>query len=147
MSRVLALLPECSLAKHYRRLGFAPSTPSPETRAQAFLVVFGRADLDLQKLPRAQLTRLLWHMLARDPELVVDPINVGWTLNYTGRDFADHEPGLHDEIMRRLERRLYQEAREYWSNFSDGSYPKPSSAGPPSRHGRRFSPRSINEAQ
>jgi hypothetical protein len=142
MSRVLALLPECSLAKHYRRLGFAPATPSPTVRAEAFLVVFGRDDLGLQKLPRTQLARVLRHMLARDPELVVDPINAGWALNLIGRNFAEQEPDLHDEIMRRLEQRLYREAREYWSNFSSGSFPQPSPVNHPP-HALRISRRAT----
>ena len=87
MTRTLSILPESGRARRYRRLGFAPPTPSPTLRAQAFLVVFGRCDLDLQKLPRAQLIRLVRHMLARDPELVLDPTNVGWVLDYTGRGF------------------------------------------------------------
>jgi len=143
MSRVLALLPESPYAKHFRRLGFAPSTPSPETRAQAFALILGRADLDVQRLPRVQLVRLLRNLLARDPELVLDPINTGWLLGFVGRAFAEQEPDLHDEVVRRLEWRLHREAREYWAQFPGSSYPKPS---PTVRRGRRLSPRSINEA-
>jgi hypothetical protein len=64
-------------------------------------------------------------------------------LGFVGRAFAEQQPELHDEVVRRLEQRLYREAREYWAQFPGSLYPKPS---PAVRRGRRLSPRSIHEA-
>ena len=93
-----------------RKLGFAPSTPSPERRREALAQIFGYCDLDLMRLPRAQIVQLVWHMLERDPDLALCPSTVGLALDLLGRDFDNLEPTLYSELLTRL----YREHDRRW---------------------------------
>ena len=93
-----------------RKLGFAPSTPSPERRREALAQIFGYCDLDLMRLPRAQIVQLAWRMLERDPDLAPCPSTVGCALDLLGRNFEDLEPTLYRELLARL----YREHDRRW---------------------------------
>ena len=74
------------------------------------LHLFGSCDLDLLRLPRAQLVQLVWRMLERDPDLALCPSTVGLALDLLGRDFDNLEPTLYSELLTRL----YREHDRRW---------------------------------
>jgi hypothetical protein len=99
---------------------YAPPTPSRKLREEAMDTVFGRSDLELWALPRAQLARVVWHLLDHDPDLVLNPIVIGWALDLIGRDFWRLEPALHDELCARLDRQFSREWTAYRALFPQG---------------------------
>ena len=106
-----------------RLMHYAPPTPPRRLRDEALVAVFGRCDLELRALPRAQLARIVRHILDRDPELVLNPIAVGWALDLVGRAFARTEPALHAELCARLERQFSRAWTSYRALFPEGPRP------------------------
>jgi hypothetical protein len=85
-----------------RRTGHAPPDQTSRARHEALTEIFGRSDLDLLRLSRAQLRRIIRHLLGHDPDFCPAALTVAIAMNYVGyRRFQASEPELDRELSLR----------------------------------------------